>query len=87
MPENNNNIIDIIPVVDDKISADKVRHMQEDIDYLDNQLSIASATVDKKDAQLEEQKVLINSLKKEVSILKDKLIKTQEGIIRFYQAM
>lgn len=87
MLENNNNIIDITPVINEEVSADKVRHLQDDIDYLDTQLSIASAMVEEKDVQLEEQKEVINSLKKEVFILKDKLLKAQEGIIKFYQSM
>lgn len=87
MLENNNNIIDITPVINEEISADKVRHLQDDIDYLDTQLSIASAMVEEKDVQLQEQKEVINSLKREVLVLKDKLLKAQEGIIKFYQSM
>lgn len=87
MQENNMNILDITPVLNEKISADKIYNLQENIHCLEGQLSIASALVDEKDAQLKKQKEEIKSLKKQITELKDKLLDAQEGIIRFYQAM
>ena len=85
MQENNTNIIDITPVINEDVTEEKIYSLEANIQYLEGQLSIASAMVDEKDNQLKKQKEEINSLKRQITILKDRLLEAQDGVIRLSQ--
>lgn len=78
-----NNLTDI----DDLVNQQKVQKLEEDNDYLESQLSSASAIIDAKDEELDKKNKIINSLEKEVNRLEAKLLKAYEEIIALNRAL
>lgn len=73
--------------VENLVNNQRFQSLEEDNDYLSGQLSTASAIIDAKDEELDKKNKIINSLEKEVKVLKDKLLNAYEEIISLNKAL
>lgn len=73
--------------IDTLVNKQKFQNLEEDNAYLESQLSTASAILDAKDEELDKKNKIINSLEKEVKVLRDKLLKAYEEIISLDRAL